>query len=71
MPTAGNEVSLAIDGPGRIIGFDNGDPSDHDSFKSDRRKAFNGLCLAIVQANRQTRADSRDRQFTRIARGDG
>jgi beta-galactosidase len=53
VPTAGNEITLDIDGPARIIGIDNGDPTDHDSFKSNHRKAFNGLCLAIVQTNRQ------------------
>ena len=31
----------------------NGDPSSHESDKSNRRKAFNGLCMAIVQASRQ------------------
>jgi beta-galactosidase len=53
VPTAGNEIMLDIDGPSRIIGMDNGDPTDHDSFKSNHRKAFNGLCLAILQTNRQ------------------
>jgi beta-galactosidase len=52
VPTAGNEITIDIDGPGRIIGMDNGDPTDHDSFKTNHRKAFNGLCLAIVQMNR-------------------
>ena len=53
VPTAGNEITLDVDGPARIIGMDNGDPTDHDSFKSNHYKAFNGLCLAIVQTNRQ------------------
>ncbi|HVU25648.1 MAG TPA: beta-galactosidase GalA [Opitutus sp.] len=30
VPTAGNPVSLALDGPGRIIGVGNGDPSCHE-----------------------------------------
>jgi beta-galactosidase len=54
VPTAGNEITLDIDGPARIIGMDNGDPTDHDSFKSNHHKAFNGLCLAILQTNRQS-----------------
>ena len=53
VPTAGNEITLDLDGPARIIGIDNGDPTDHDSFKSNHCKAFNGLCLAILQTNRQ------------------
>jgi beta-galactosidase len=50
VPDAGNEVTLEIQGEGRIIGVDNGDPQSHEDFKSNRRKAFNGLCLAIVQS---------------------
>lgn len=37
-------------GEGRIIGVDNGNPESHESYQADHRKAFNGLCLAIVQA---------------------
>jgi beta-galactosidase len=50
VPTASNEVTFETDGPVRLIGVDNGDPNNHDSFKSNRCKAFNGLCLAIVQS---------------------
>ena len=34
----------------KIIGVDNGDPQSHESYQANRRKAFNGMCLAIVQA---------------------
>ena len=37
----------------RIIGVGNGDPSSHEPDKADQRTAFNGLCMAIVQAGRQ------------------
>jgi beta-galactosidase len=50
VPAADNEVTFEIQGEGRIIGVDNGDPQSHEDFKSNRRKAFNGLCLAIVQS---------------------
>jgi beta-galactosidase len=50
VPTADNEVSFEIRGGGKIIGVDNGNPLSHESFKDQRRKAFNGLCLAIVQS---------------------
>jgi len=53
VPTADNDVTVEITGPARIIGIDNGDPTDHDSFKSNRHKTFNGMCLAIVQSNQQ------------------
>jgi len=40
-----------IEGTGKLIGFDNGNPQDHTSMKSNQRKTFNGLALAIVQSN--------------------
>ena len=50
VPTASNEVRFKINGPARLIGVGNGDPSCHEPDKNDRRSAFNGLCMAIVQA---------------------
>ena len=50
VPTADNEVSFEIQGEGKIIGVDNGIPVSHEDFKGKSRKAFNGLCLAIVQS---------------------
>jgi beta-galactosidase len=50
VPIADNEVAFEIQGEGRIIGVDNGNPFDHQNFKSNRRQAFNGLCLVIVQS---------------------
>jgi beta-galactosidase len=53
MPIASNEVTFKIDGPGRLIGVGNGDPSCHESDKGNKRSAFNGLCMGIVQALKQ------------------
>ncbi|HTW46749.1 MAG TPA: glycoside hydrolase family 2 TIM barrel-domain containing protein [Acidobacteriaceae bacterium] len=50
VPTADNDVTFAIEGPGRLIGVDNGDPFSHTSYKASSRRAFNGLCLAIVES---------------------
>ena len=49
-PTAANEVAFELQGEGRILGLDSGDPQSHEDYQSVRRKAFNGLCLAIVQS---------------------
>ena len=49
-PHADNRVHFSVSGPGRVIAVDNGDPIDHDPTKADSRKAFFGLCLAIVQS---------------------
>ena len=51
--TADNEITFTITGNGRLIGVGNGDPSSHEPDKADKRKAFNGLCMAVVQASKQ------------------
>jgi beta-galactosidase len=53
VPTADNEVAFSVRGAGKLIGVGNGDPSSHESDKGTRRKAFNGLCMAIVQATKE------------------
>jgi beta-galactosidase len=50
VPGAENEVTFSIQGEGRIIGVDNGNPLSHEDYKANRRKAYNGACLAIVQS---------------------
>ncbi|MHB1022685.1 MAG: glycoside hydrolase family 2 TIM barrel-domain containing protein [Acidobacteriaceae bacterium] len=50
VPMADNEIVFDVQGEGRLIGVDNGDPQSHASYKTNRRKAFNGLCLAILQS---------------------
>jgi beta-galactosidase len=52
VPAADALITFEVEGEGRIIGVDNGDPASHESFQADHRKAFNGLCLAIVQATK-------------------
>jgi beta-galactosidase len=51
VPTADNEVTFEIEGAGSLLGTDNGNPASHEDYKSNRRKAFNGLCLALVKSN--------------------
>ena len=58
VPVAGNEITFRVEGPGRLIGLGNGDPGCHEpdkpaSFTDGKRSAFNGLCLAFVQALKQ------------------
>ena len=50
VPVAMNDIGFAVEGEGRLIGVDNGDPFSHEDYKADRRRAFNGLCMAIVQS---------------------
>ena len=50
VPVADNLVTFGIEGEGSLVGVDNGDPRSHEDFKAKQRKAFNGLCLAIVRS---------------------
>ena len=43
-------MTFALSGPGRILGLDSGDQDSHESFQSDRRKAYFGRALALVQS---------------------
>ena len=45
-------VKFSIEGPGKIIGTGNGDPSSHEPDKASQRKAFNGYCLVLVQTDK-------------------
>jgi len=54
VPIADNEVAFTVEGPGRIIGVGNGDPSSHEADKGTIRRAFSGYCLAIIQAGRES-----------------
>jgi beta-galactosidase len=48
VPTANHAVTLQIRGEGRLLGMDNGDPESHEDYRSAKRNAFNGMCLAII-----------------------
>ena len=50
VPTADNKIDFEIQGEGKIIGVDGGNPVSHEDYKGKSIKAFNGLCLAIVQS---------------------
>jgi beta-galactosidase len=50
VPTADNEVIFQVQGQGEIAGVGNGDPSSHEPDKASKRRAFNGLCMALVRA---------------------
>lgn len=48
-PRAGNVIHFKVEGPGKIVATDNGDPTSLVPFSSHDRAAFNGLCLVIVR----------------------
>jgi beta-galactosidase len=52
VPVADNMVTFEVTGSGKLIGVGNGDPSSHEPDRGHRRRAFNGLCVAIIQAQK-------------------
>lgn len=52
VPRSNNLVSFTIEGPGKIVAVDNGDATSHEPFQASNRKAYNGMCLAIVKAEK-------------------
>jgi len=52
VPIADSPLTFKVSGGGKLIGLGNGDPSCHELDRSDRRRAFNGLCMAIVQTSK-------------------
>jgi beta-galactosidase len=53
VPIADVPVEFHLSGQGKVIGVGNGNPSDLDADRAERRRAFNGLCMAIVQSTRE------------------
>jgi beta-galactosidase len=52
VPITENEVTFRVAGAGKLIGVGNGDPTDHAPDKGTSRKAFSGLCMALVQSSK-------------------
>ncbi|MEI6892632.1 MAG: beta-galactosidase GalB [Pontiella sp.] len=50
VPRTHNEVNFKIEGPGKILAVGNGNSTSHEPFQASKRKAFNGLCLVIIQS---------------------
>jgi len=46
-----DRVMVTVTGAGRLVGLDNGDSTDYDSYKGISRRLFNGKMLAIIQTN--------------------
>lgn len=53
VPDASDLIKFSITGNGQIAGVDNGSPISHQSFKASACKAYNGLALVIIQANKR------------------
>ncbi len=51
VPDAHNIIKFEVSGAGTLAGVDNGWQTDLSSLKGSEKRAFNGLCLAILQSN--------------------
>jgi beta-galactosidase len=51
-PEADTLVHFDVSGEGRLAAVGNGNPIDHDDYQANQRKAFHGLCLAILKAGK-------------------
>ena len=49
-PTADNLVHFEVEGPAFIAGVDNGSPTSMERFKDNKRHAFYGKCLVVLQS---------------------
>ena len=49
---ANNKITFSIDGPGKIVATDNGDPASLVSFASQEREVYFGLALATVRSEK-------------------
>ena len=52
VPRSSNQLNFTIEGPGKIVATDNGDAASHELFQAKSKKAYNGLCLVIVAAEK-------------------
>ena len=53
IPTASDRVTFALSGDAKLLGVGNGDPRSLEPDHATSRSAFNGLCMALVQAGEQ------------------
>jgi beta-galactosidase len=51
VPNADQLVHFDIEGAGKIAGVDNGNSISLEPHKANQRKAFNGMCLVVIQSN--------------------
>jgi beta-galactosidase len=49
-PLSDDTIDFSVEGPVHILGVGNGNPVSHEPDKAESRKAFHGLCQAIVQS---------------------
>jgi beta-galactosidase len=51
VPNAANEIHFNLIGQAFIAGVDDGNETNMELFNANHHKAFNGLCLVVIQSN--------------------
>ena len=54
---ARDRIRVSVGGNARLLGLDNGDSTDYDSYKGDNRRLFSGQLTAIVQGDGDIEVD--------------
>jgi beta-galactosidase len=54
VPYADNLINIVAKGEGSVIATDNGSQTSMESFQAKDRKAYNGLCLAVIRSSQKT-----------------
>ncbi len=62
---AADRIRVNVSGAGRLVGLDNGDSTDTDSYKGISRRLFNGKLLAVIAP----KAEPGDVKLTALAKG--
>jgi beta-galactosidase len=52
-PLAKNLIGFTVTGAGKLRAVDNGNPASLEPFEFDKRKAFSGKCMAIIQSSNE------------------
>jgi beta-galactosidase len=52
VPDADNLINFAAEGGGFVAAVDSADSNSHEPYEATQRKAFQGMCLALLKANR-------------------
>lgn len=55
---ANNRVKIEVSAGGMLMGLDNGDSTDFDSYKGNSKRLFSGKLLAVVAANKNYQGES-------------
>ncbi|BCJ94036.1 hypothetical protein acsn021_16050 [Anaerocolumna cellulosilytica] len=50
---ANNRVEVSVTGAGRLVGLDNGDSTDYDSYKGTSKRLFSGKLLVMIAAKQE------------------